>query len=110
MNNPQEGEKVIADNGYRHERCSTPVVCSTDSKIFKNIGRARHGTVNERLKIFNCILNVFRHDLGLLGMVFHAVVNVTQLMNKNETRYFLLVACKTPINNIRPIGAFLLCM
>jgi len=42
--------------------------------------RARHETVNERLKKFSSIRNIFRHNLNLHWYVLHAVVKLTTLM------------------------------
>jgi hypothetical protein len=44
---------------------------------------ARHETVNKRIKQFCCLNFRFRHYLHLHPRFFHAVVNLTQLMNLN---------------------------
>jgi len=73
-------ERLIADNGYPHARCITPGNCTLQQKEYVRLTRARHETVNERLKIFSSIRNVFRYNLNLHGYVFHAVVKLTALM------------------------------
>lgn len=72
----EEHELVVADRGYRHERC---VYSSQHSSVFSTI-RARHEIVNRRLKQFSVLRTTFRHDLSLHSECFHAVANVTKLI------------------------------
>lgn len=74
-------EGVIADRGYRHDRC------------FYNVGgfenycgsiRAGHKVVNRRLKTFSVLRNVFRCTLYFHSSSVHAVSNVTQLLIEHE--------------------------
>lgn len=71
-----EGERVIADKGYRGERIQ-------DLQMFPDpLGkriRARHETLNSRIKQFKIVGSVFRHDLKLHGICFHAVTQVVQV-------------------------------
>lgn len=47
--------------------------------------RARHDHLNERLKNFNDIRQIFRHGMSLHGFIFHAIVQITEtLMNKTD--------------------------
>ena len=42
---------------------------------------ARHETLNDRLKQFSCLHDIFRHDLSLHPLYFNDdVVNLTQMM------------------------------
>lgn len=76
------GEKVEADNGYRGEsasvRTASDYVSRSDYRA-KRKARARHETVNGRLKKFGCLSQRFRHPLAKHGAVFTAVAVVTQL-------------------------------
>lgn len=75
-----DGERVIADSGYRDTSCITPdEAYLLPGRIHSRL-RARHETVNARLKDFNVLFKRFRHDVAFHGPCFHAVANVTQLM------------------------------
>lgn len=82
-----QNERVVADNGYKSKRClrSSQLRTHRDIQKHKRI-RARHESMNGRLKKFN-ILNVpFRHSLSKHNMVFFAIANIVQLeieMNGN---------------------------
>lgn len=85
-----EGEKVVADNGYNHFACITPSsVRDMDKSLHKRI-RARHETVNARLKFFNSIKHTFRHDISLHSTVFHAVANLAALNIQTSDPLFSL--------------------
>lgn len=78
----EQNERVIADNGYKHPRCITRDSASKNhalSSLCSTI-RARHETVNRRIKQFNILKSVFRHNVQLHSKVFHAVVRLTALM------------------------------
>jgi len=80
------GEMVEADKGYRGERTvRTPrdFVSWTDKRA-KDKARARHETVNNRLKQWKAIgKEAFRHDRTKHGPVFNAIAVVTQLAFEN---------------------------
>ena len=71
---------VIADLGYRDDKVIIPMPTTnmTDSSLHKRI-RARHETVNSRLKNFAVLRHIFRHDLELHSDCFYAALNITQL-------------------------------
>lgn len=72
-------EKCVSDNGYSDQKCVRAVHCSEDQqKVHKNL-RARHETVNRRLKAFSCLRNRFRHALEKHYLVFGAVVKFVQI-------------------------------
>ena len=84
INALEEGEMVEADLGYRGEqfKIKTPSslhVRSDEERKMKALVRARHETVNERMKNFSILSNVFRHDLRKHSAVFRAVAVITQL-------------------------------
>lgn len=80
-NCPRSDESVIADCGYTDARCITKRSKSIPGhhKIHKLI-RAMHETVNHRLKTFNVIRDIFRHDLSKHQHCFHAVAQLTSIM------------------------------
>ena len=83
-------EYVSADDGYGDERCVTTQEVSTSSSesSFLSRLRARHETVNRRLKQFLVISHRYRHDLALHCVCFHAVAQLTQLMIANGEPLF----------------------
>lgn len=81
-------ERVIADSGYGHVRCICPNNLNDANRRMHSIIRARHETVNERVKNFNSVRSVFRHSLDLHGAVFHAVVRLTALMIRTSDPLF----------------------
>ena len=78
-------ELVIADRGYKHAKC---VYSLAGFESLSSSLRARHEVVNRRLKHFSVLRTVFRHDLSVHSMCFHAVANITQLMIKHEDPMF----------------------
>jgi len=73
---------VEADAGYRGEptKIRTPSdYLSAEDKTNKSNARARHETVNRRLKQWGCLKKVYRHDLSKHRTVFTAVAVLTQL-------------------------------
>lgn len=78
------GERVEADKGYRAD---DPSLAKTPDSLWSDpllsdmqAGvRARHETVNKRLKQFNILKQEYRHDLLDHGTVFRAVAVITQL-------------------------------
>lgn len=73
----QADEVVVADKGYTDEKCisSIPVDGINPSDI-----RARHETLNRRLKQFRVLGDRFRHDRNMHHLCFYAVLNVVQLL------------------------------
>jgi hypothetical protein len=74
----QEGEKAIADRGYRDYHYFEIPNGHNDPN--KKEMMARHETLNHRLKLFRCLSEKFRHDLHLHPLYFHAVVDLTQMI------------------------------
>mmetsp|Transcript_13384 Transcript_13384/g.25123 ORF Transcript_13384/g.25123 Transcript_13384/m.25123 type:complete len:294 (+) Transcript_13384:69-950(+) len=77
-------ERVEADHGYRGDfRAVCPNQCGNlEEYRMKMNARARHETVNRRLKQFNC-LKYFRHDKQLHVHCFNAIAVITQLAIAN---------------------------
>lgn len=73
------GETVIADSGYKDEKCVTPDgVNSRIGKLHSTL-RARHERLNQCFKMYKVLSIRFRHDLRLHGYCFRAIANVVQL-------------------------------
>jgi hypothetical protein len=83
-------EMVEADRGYRGDPTirDPDTVFSQSDKRAKDLARARHETVNGRLKIFRVLSSVFWHDRNLHQFVFHAVVVITQISFENGSPPF----------------------
>lgn len=75
------GEKILADGGYRDGRVymETPTGLNNYDQRMKKLARARHETVNSRLKIFSILRKLYRHDLNSHRMVFHSIAVMTQI-------------------------------
>ena len=74
-------EKVVADRGYKGDpRVVNPNDFDSDyhKKQMSNI-RARHETVNGRIKKWECMSARFRNDRDKHHFVFRAVVVIEQL-------------------------------
>ena len=70
----------IGDNGYRGE----PNYLSTRNEFdpaeiaeFKNRALARHETFNQKLKMFKCLRENFRHGIQFHGVTFRSVTVLT---------------------------------
>jgi hypothetical protein len=75
------GEKFIADCGYRDGglHADTPTGFRTPGQRMKSLVRARHETINARIKNFRILSTKFRNDLSNHYMAFHAITNVLQI-------------------------------
>lgn len=84
----QDGEKVVADNGYTSERCITPdSVRDSDKKVHTRL-RARHESCNARIKSFGILKHTYRHSLSSHNVVFHAVSKLVALTIETEEPLF----------------------
>lgn len=87
----EPGERVEADEGYRGhmDKVKGPGndLTTRNSKKQGRV-RARHETLNGRLKNWGILNQVFRHDILLHGMVLRACAVVTQLMIANGEPLF----------------------
>jgi hypothetical protein len=74
-------EKVLADGGYNDQRtyCETPTGHNNSDQRMKQVARARHETINRRLKQFTILSQVYRNDRKKHMFVFHAICNIVQL-------------------------------
>lgn len=74
-----DGERTVADDGYRSHRFIYPQLYPEFRARLKTI-MARHETVNKRMKQWSCLNERFRHRVILHPLCFRAVANLTQLM------------------------------
>ena len=82
-----EEERVVVDDGYRNEQCflnPDGVLSATRRQRI----RARHESVNNRLKQFSALGSTFRHNISLHSICFHAAANLTQLTLRNGNPLF----------------------
>jgi hypothetical protein len=72
------GEMFIADRGYSDnwEFAMTPTCWRNPFESMNARVKARHETVNRRIKIFNILSRVFRNDKEKHWIAFHAIVNM----------------------------------
>lgn len=83
------GMLVVADNGYQGERqISAPNFLDDEmTKNFKKRARARHETVNGKLKAFSVLNACFRHSLNKHQSSFEAVCIVVQYKLDSDTSH-----------------------
>ena len=74
-------ERAVADKGYRGVvKCMTDFDAeSKEHKAFMSNARARHETVNRRLKEYQSLKQLWRHDVNKHHLVFKCVVTIVQL-------------------------------
>jgi len=83
-----EGEVVIADGGYRGDAQIWAKGHDSAASLTEAAVRARHETVNSRLKKFKVLSSKFRHDLTLHPQCFYACANLVQIAMENEEPLF----------------------
>jgi DDE superfamily endonuclease len=74
-------EKILADGGYRDGGVNfvTPTGLHNIGQRMRSLCRARHETINGRIKIFKVTDTRFRHNLNKHRMCFHTVLIITQM-------------------------------
>ena len=83
------GEKYIADGGYWNggQFGLTPTRYNNyQHQLFAMI-RARHETVNSRLKQWGALGGTFQHSLDLHGQVFKSIANIVQVTIEEERAF-----------------------
>ena len=74
-------ERVITDSGYQGDhKCKLPKEgnCKRQRKAMGSL-RARHETINGRLKNWGCLNEVWRHHQDKHEIAFKAVLVITQI-------------------------------
>jgi DDE superfamily endonuclease len=86
------GEKVLCDKGYRGDsRACTPYHAQNKHhRKAMSVARARHETVNRRLKVWKALRNSFRHHRSKHSLVFRAAICLTQIYFNEGHRPFQL--------------------
>lgn len=88
-----KGSVAIADQGYRGEKdCKTSIPNSLDTpevKELKGRAKARQESVNSRIKVFQSLKEMFRHDIETFHQsVVECVLTVTQYQMENGSPLF----------------------
>jgi hypothetical protein len=83
------GERVEADKGYigeapTHVKCPGSAYSTEEEAKMQNNARARHETMNKRLKQWGSLSQQYRHSLTTHGDVFRAVAVITQLSFQHD--------------------------
>ena len=94
----EEGERVIADDGYIGEapghvlcpKAIRAVKITEEQREWEQRVRNRQETVNKRFKHFNCFNKRFRHSVVDHGLCFRAIVVLTQISLHNGDGLFEL--------------------
>ena len=84
-------ECVVANRGYPDERCRTPGALSEDDRLIAARPRARHETINGRIKRFCVLRSPFRNAICLHSYCFHAVAHIIQVAKEYELLYHVHV-------------------
>lgn len=92
------GEKVIADRGYRGDTkvCTPDNANNTAHGKAMNRARARHETINRRLKTWRSLKQVFRHGRRKHHLVFQSIVVLTQIAMENGQAPFQVTTYRDP--------------
>ena len=77
-------EKAVADRGYRDNKCITPINLFGMNPQLHSLIRARHETLNGRLKNFKILHGVFRHSRGKHRKVVMSCANILQFKLEDE--------------------------
>ena len=91
----EPGERVVADEGYVGH--ADKIVCPTNAgnppelQRMQGRARARHETLNGRLKNWGILSQTFRHRIHLHGTVFRACAVILQVgIMQGEERLFMV--------------------
>lgn len=86
----KKDEKILADGGYSDKNVffDTPTGYRSPFQRMKKLARARHETVNKRIKQFKIFKDSFRHDVTKHGFCFRACANITQISIQKEEPLF----------------------
>ena len=98
----RKGERVIGDRGFRGDRkIVTPYdydCLSAQHKRVMSALRARHETVNGRLKNFDCLNQTWRHALCKHHIAFRSCLVLAQLNHKYGRPVFDVVGYEHPVD------------
>jgi hypothetical protein len=86
----EEKEMLLADGGYRDGRVhfDTPTGLNNPGQRMRSLCRARHETVNGKIKSFKVTSTKFRNELANHQKCFHAILILTQMyIMKYDTNF-----------------------
>jgi DDE superfamily endonuclease len=88
----EPNEMVLADGGYRDGgvHFDTPTGHHNISQRMRSLCRARHETINGRMKSFRVLSTKFRHSLKKHRDCFHACLILTQVHIEKYDSNFLV--------------------
>ena len=77
----EPNEKILADGGYQDagNKFDTPTGLHNVGQRMRSLCRARHETINGRIKKFAVTSTKFRHHLQKHQVCFHAIMVMTQI-------------------------------
>ena len=86
----ENNEKVLADGGYNDGgiHAETPNGLNNADQKMKKLARARHETVNARVKKFRSCSNVYRNKLDSHYNTFMSVCIITQIAIQTDEPLF----------------------
>ena len=85
--NLMEDEFCIAKDGYNDTRCIHPPGESCHRNTVYHRIRARHETINKRLKHFSVLKQRFQHSIPFHRACFHAIANTTCIMLESSPMF-----------------------
>jgi hypothetical protein len=92
------GEKVVADRGYKGDlRICHPDMGTTEQQIAMGQARARHETVNGRIKNWVSMSRVFRHSRDKHHLLFCSVIVIEQIKMMNGKPAFQVDTVVDPL-------------
>jgi hypothetical protein len=82
---------ALADGGYQdgYEFFETPTGESNEDQRMKQIARARHETINRRMKEFGILQQQYTGDLNKHVFIFMCIANLTQFQIEVNGTYWL---------------------
>ena len=88
--NLYNNEFYIADGGYKDgsNYSITPTGLRDYGEIQRQTVRARHETINGRLKQWACLKQTYHHNLQNHGMIFRSVANIIQMCLQTDRPSF----------------------
>ena len=91
--------KVVADKGYRGDsKVVTPLDAkNNDHRRAMSLGRARHETVNRRIKQWGALQQIWRHDNEKHAFSFRVVITIVQLEIENGRPLFQFIGYQDPL-------------
>ena len=82
------GEMFLVDSIYSGAKAITPNGRINRDQSMKSTARARHETVNSKLKQFAILRVEFRHGFHRHGQVFHSIAAICQIEMEVESPLF----------------------